>query len=80
MIFEAIPDPWFSWLFIYFVLQSSQLFYYIVQGHRFNVGRQAAIYISIEAIFIIWLPPTSLLEDFAIAFTFGALVLQILSP
>ena len=50
---------------------------YIVQGHRYdifeNVGCQAALYISIEAILIIWFPQ---LLFAVITFIFGALVLH----
>jgi pheromone a factor receptor len=50
---------------------------YIVQGHRFDifedVGCQAAVYISIEAILIIWFPQ---LLFFTISFIFGALALH----
>ena len=50
---------------------------YIVQGHRFDIfediGCQAAIYISIEAVFIIWIPQ---LLFFTFTFIFGALALH----
>ncbi|KAF8960683.1 pheromone A receptor-domain-containing protein [Flammula alnicola] len=52
MIFEGVM--------CFFVPMIFMALHYIVQGHRYdifeNVGCQAAVYISVQAIFIIWFP------------------------
>ena len=75
MALRMFPPPPFKvrcFLVVMYILVD-----YIVQGHRFDIfediGCQAAIYISIEAIFIIWIPQ---LFFFTIAFIFGALALH----
>ena len=75
LIFMALRE--FPRLFLLFSLFSTISIDYIVQGHRYdiieNLGCQAAMYISIPAIFIIWVPQ---LLFALITFIYGALALR----